>query len=83
MNTSFSTVLGLRLLHGFEWIKPIVEKFCSAVALEVAMLKRAWWQSSGAQAIHIHPPTSTPVGSLNLSARPCSGMTSYSSVGMR
>ena len=34
--------------------------------------QRAWWQSSGAQVIHTHLPTSTPVGPLKLSARPCS-----------
>ena len=39
MYTSFLAVLGLRILHSFEWMKPIVEKFCSAVALIVAMLK--------------------------------------------
>ena len=39
MNRSFSKGLRMRLLHSFEWMKPIVEKLCSAVALEVAMLK--------------------------------------------
>jgi hypothetical protein len=55
MNASFSTVLVLRLLHSFEWMKPIVEKLCSAVALEVAMLKGlvAIFWSSG----HSHPST--------------------------
>jgi hypothetical protein len=40
MNTSFSTVLVLREFLSLEWMKPIVEKFRSDAALDVAILKK-------------------------------------------
>jgi hypothetical protein len=40
INTSFSIVLALREFLSLEWMKPIVEKFHSNAALNVAILKR-------------------------------------------
>jgi hypothetical protein len=40
MNISFSTILALRELLSLEWMKPIVEKFRSDAALDIAILKR-------------------------------------------
>ncbi len=39
-NMNFSTVLALKEFFSLEWMKPIVEKFRSNIALDIAILKR-------------------------------------------